>query len=206
MRLQGWSITAAWVALLLAAAGGVVLVGGWNEESLRVVVRSTARTATVLLVVVFSASSLRGLWRSAATRWILANRRYLGVSFAATHGLHLIALALLDLHLPREVFAERPAGTLALGASVYLAIAALALTSSDEAQRRLGRRWRVLHRVGIYWIWLAFTADYLAIAAETGEALHAALGSLLLAGLALRVLARVRSRSGAAGPARVASG
>ncbi|MDP3782960.1 MAG: hypothetical protein Q8Q79_08580, partial [Sphingopyxis sp.] len=36
----------------------------------------------------------------------------------------------------------------------------MAFTSTDGWQRQLGRWWRRLHTVGIYYIWLIFTASY----------------------------------------------
>ncbi len=37
---------------------------------------------------------------------------------------------------------------------------AMALTSTDGWQRRLGKWWRRLHSVGIYYLWFIFTASY----------------------------------------------
>ena len=57
----------------------------------------------MLFVLAFTASSLVELMPSKATRWQRRNRRYLGVSFAVSHFIHLgviLALAALD----RELF------------------------------------------------------------------------------------------------------
>ncbi|NIU76183.1 MAG: hypothetical protein GWN71_22250, partial [Gammaproteobacteria bacterium] len=51
----------------------------------------------------FSASGLRALWRVDATKWLLVNRRYVGVSYAVSHALH--AAALVVLHRQSAEFA-----------------------------------------------------------------------------------------------------
>lgn len=82
MVLQGWRLTVALSALMLFGNAALLAVLGVEEEGVRTFVRVTARVAVSFFVVVFSASSLRRFWRTAATKWVLANRRYLGVSFA----------------------------------------------------------------------------------------------------------------------------
>ena len=44
-----------------------------------------AFTSAVPFLLAFSASALHRIRASAATRWLMANRRYLGLSVAASH-------------------------------------------------------------------------------------------------------------------------
>ena len=46
----------------------------------------------VVFCLAFSAAALARLWPNGWTRWQRRNRRYLGVTFAASHGLHAIAI------------------------------------------------------------------------------------------------------------------
>ena len=162
MKFDGWRVTRwASVALLLMVAL-VLFASGWNEDSLRLVVRSTARTSFGLFLLAFSASSLCRLWPASSTRWMLRNRRYIGVSFAVSHFLHLGALASLALAFPQPFLAEQSMAAVLGGALGYAFIAAMALTSSDGAQAWLGRRWwRRLHLVGSYYVWGIFAQSYL---------------------------------------------
>jgi hypothetical protein len=57
------------------------------------VVRFTARTSLLFFCLAFSAAALAKLWPTIWTRWQRHNRRYLGVTFAASHGLHALAIA-----------------------------------------------------------------------------------------------------------------
>ena len=66
---------------------------GGGEEGVRASIRLTARTTALLLLVVFPASALLRRWPGSATRWIVRNRRYLGLSLAVSHGYHALFIA-----------------------------------------------------------------------------------------------------------------
>jgi len=92
-----------------------------------------------------------------ATRWQRRNRRYLGVSFAVSHFIHLVAILSLAL-LDRALFWKLTnIGTIVLAGTAYLFIAAMAATSFDRSAAWLGpRRWRLLHLLGGWYIWISF--------------------------------------------------
>jgi DMSO/TMAO reductase YedYZ heme-binding membrane subunit len=116
-------------------------------------VRASARTSLLLFGASFVASSWWGLWRDSTGRWLLKNRRYLGLAFAASHTVHLAGiLALIRLH-----HMEVSAVTLVVGGLGYLVIAAMAATSSDAAVKALGPgTWKRLHGFGARYLWLVF--------------------------------------------------
>ena len=156
---DGWPIVG-WSALAIAAMTAVILaVAGTDEEGLRMVVRATARVSAVLFGLAFAASSLRRLWPNDATRWLLANRRYVGVSFAVSHTVHLLALiTLADWSFTTLVEKSNPT-TLALGGLGYVFIAAMTARSFDRTAAWLGpRRWQRLHTVGGWYLWFIFFA------------------------------------------------
>ena len=96
---------------------------------------------------------------SRATRWLSANRRYLGVSFAWAHGLHALAIGLLAALLG-AAFEADPV-TIVFGGFGYALTAAMALTSFDATARWLGpRRWQQLHRTGLHTLWLIFAFNW----------------------------------------------
>ena len=89
---SGWPVVG-WAALALVIMTGALLtVWGTEEAGIRVLIRATARTSFTLFILAFVASALRRAWRSRVSAWLLANRRYLGVSFAVSHLLHLAAI------------------------------------------------------------------------------------------------------------------
>lgn len=159
-RLEGAAIVG-WSSLGLFALTALLLaVYGTGEEGVRVVVRATARTSLLFFAAAFAASGLRRLWRVPATAWLVRNRRYVGLSFAVSHAIHLAAILTLAATVPG--FAENVSRTTAIGGgTAYVLIAAMALTSSDTAVRRLGRkRWRALHLTGMWVVFGIFVSSY----------------------------------------------
>jgi sulfoxide reductase heme-binding subunit YedZ len=182
-------ILLAWAALGLAAlAGAAVAAHGPGEPGVRATIRATAASSLALLLLAFSASSLRRLVRGSATAWLLRNRRQVGLAMALSHGLHLAAIV-----------------TLVVGSLGYLALAALVVTSSDRAVAWLGhRRWRALHRGGCWVLWAVFLLSYAPGAASSPG--HALAVGLLVAVAVLRWWGRLavapQARSGpSSGPA-----
>ena len=163
----------------------ILAIAGTGDDAVRIVIRATARTSAVLFTAAFAASSLRRAWPLPATRWLLANRRYLGVPFAVSHLAHFLAiLALAHWSFARMAAAAAPAAGI-LGGIAYLFVLAMAATSFDRTAAWLGgRRWRQLHTVGAYWIWSVFFVTFAPHAFQSVLYWPFALG--LLAALALR--------------------
>jgi hypothetical protein len=155
--MNGWRLVGT-LSLLLGAMTLSLLAGhGWDIDGVRLAIRATARTSLVLFALAFTASALVELVPSEATRWLRRNRRYLGVSFAVSHFIHLgaiVALATLD----RELFWKLTnVATIVLAGTAYLFIAAMTATSFDTTARWLGAgKWRLLHLVGGWYIWISF--------------------------------------------------
>lgn len=194
--MRGWRIVAVATLLLLAHFGAVVSLYGTDEAGLRVLVRATARISFLFFLPVYLASSARRLWPTPTTRWMLRNRRYLGLSFFVAHMLHLDAIWMLDLLLG-DAFRTSPA-TLGGGGLAYVLVTAMALTSSDRAVRRLGpKRWGMLHRFGIHYIWAIWALQWTTAAVFASPA-YAAPAVLAFGALFVRIAAR---RARAAQPA-----
>ena len=154
--MNGWRLTGLLSLLLLAMAAAFLSLHP-DIEGLRLVIRATARTSLVLFALAFSAAAMAQLVVSDATRWQRRNRRYLGVSFAVSHVIHLVALIAL-VQTDQGLFwtLTNPANIVLAGAA-YLFIAAMTVTSFDRTAAWLGARtWRLLHLVGGWYIWLSF--------------------------------------------------
>ena len=154
--MNGWRVF--WLLAVVTTAAFVASIQafGTEEAGIRALVRVTARISFAIFVPVYLASPLRRLWPSAPTRWALRNRRYLGVSFAWAHGLHLLAIVMLALLLGDAFESDLP--TIVFGGATYLLMFGMAATSFDCTARRLGpQRWNLLHRCGLHMLWLLFT-------------------------------------------------
>jgi hypothetical protein len=180
--LVGWSASA--VAALCSAT---FLAAGGDEAGLRAAIRLSAKTSLALFTSAFIASSVRALWPSALTTWLLANRRYLGVSFAASHAMHL--LAIVALARVASDFRLDPA-TLIGGGFAYVLLAAMTATSFDRSAAWIGpRRWHLLHTTGMYYCWFIFFISYLP-RALVESVLYLPFVVVLVGALVLRIIAR----------------
>lgn len=140
----------------------VLAAYGTGQPGLSAGIRWTARSSLAFFLPTFAASALVALRPGPASKWLLRNRRYLGLSLAVSHGLHLLFIvALAALH--PDYFTATTELTGELGGGVGFALLlAMTLTSTDRAQDRLGRRrWRALHLTGMYALWAIFTFTYL---------------------------------------------
>ncbi|MGH7820559.1 MAG: hypothetical protein ACREQ9_12360 [Candidatus Binatia bacterium] len=199
-RIAGWRLVG-WAAILLCAMFSLILASaGAGEEGVRMAIRATARSSLALFSLAFSASSLWRLRPGAATRWLLDNRRYLGVSFAVSHALHLTAIVWFARIDPETFAREVDPTALVFGGFAYVVVAAMAATSFDTTAAWLGARaWRRLHGFGVWYLWFIFTITLLP--AATLSFGYFLLASVPLVLLSVRIAAAVRAPRRAGSPA-----
>jgi DMSO/TMAO reductase YedYZ heme-binding membrane subunit len=189
---EGWSIVGA-VAVALILVVSIAAMTTSPVEGVREIIRATARTSFALFALAFTASAAHHFWPNAWTRWQLRNRRYLGVSFAVSHAVHLLAILALGRLAPAELAMEADGVTWFFGGIAYVFIALMTATSFDSAARLVGpTAWSVLHTTGSHYIWLIFAHSYLTRAAVIPTYIPAAV--LIVFMLGLRLSARI-SRS-----------
>lgn len=127
-----------WIAVL-------ILSGQIGPDPAETVVRDLGFWALVLLWSSLAMTPLR--YMSGGSFWV-ALRRPLGLWSFAYASLHLAAFLLmwagLDLTVIADEVRERP--YILLGASAWVFMIPLALTSTRKARMTLGHRWTVLHR------------------------------------------------------------
>ena len=192
---KGWRLTGLLSLLLLAMSLALLSGHGWDVEGLRVVIRATARTSLVLFAMTFSAGALAQLAPSDATRWQRRNRRYLGVSFAVSHVLHLVALVALA-RLDQALFWKLTnVANIVLAGAAYVLLAAMTATSFDRAIAWLGAgRWRLLHLIGGWYIWISFAV---AVGKRLAQGpIYWAMFAVVLATAVLRLVAMSRRSRG----------
>src|ERR1700693_1579899 len=85
---EGWQLVATLTLILSALSVWIAGMRQFEVDGVRVVIRFTARTSLLLFCLAFGAAALARLWPGPWTRWQRRNRRYLGVSFAASHAIH----------------------------------------------------------------------------------------------------------------------
>lgn len=185
-RFEGWTLTQLAAGLIALTSLAIALADGASEDSIRAAIRMTARSSFVLFVLAFSASSLHRFLANDFTRWQLRNRRYLGVSFAASHGVHALAIIALALLHPASYQEHTRTTSVGPGLIAYAFIVAMAFTSCDKGVALIGpRAWKVLHTTGSLYIWAAFAKAFF-IRAPAAPLYWVPFG-ILIAALALRV-------------------
>jgi sulfoxide reductase heme-binding subunit YedZ len=158
---EGWRLFA---VLTLVLASLCIWIAGMRQfevDGVRMVIRFTARTSLLFFCLAFSAAALARLWPNAWTRWQRRNQRYLGVTFAASHGIHAIAIACFATMDPAGYAAATSIASYIFGGIGYAFIVAMAATSFDRTAAAIGpRTWRALHLTGGYYLCFQFMVSF----------------------------------------------
>ena len=151
MRLTAKQIT--WLKVLLHLAGILPFLwlfwaasqGLFSADPAKDIQHFTGRMALKFLLATLLVSPLA---RYAKQPLLIRTRRLLGLWCFAWATLHLTSYALLELGINNLTLLGRELVTrpyLTLGIVSWVILLALALTSTQYAQRKLGRRWQLLH-------------------------------------------------------------
>ena len=189
---EGWRLLAALTLSLIALSLWIASMRQFEVEGVRMVIRFTARSSLLLFCLAFAAASLARLWPNAWTRWQRRNRRYLGLSFAASHAIHAVAIVAFAKMDPAGFAEATSAASYIFGGIGYAVIVAMSATSFDRAAALLGpRAWRALHLVGGNYLWFQFMVSF--GKRVPAMPLYAAFLVPLLAVMALRLIAMAAS-------------
>ena len=195
------------VGPLLPVASLVVVGGilGWLIATRGFVVptfiealRILTKVSFLIFLLAFVTRPLHDLFGNRRTAWLLANRRYIGLSFAVWHLIHWPILGSIMYIVGPEKFWKVFGGFAIPAGSVLLVITLLAATSNNASQRFLGKKlWRGIHTVGVYVIWGWFFKVYVLsklpnIAAFEDKPYIFVYVGLLFAVMALRLLMAAR--------------
>lgn len=197
--LNGWSFFFLVAALTLAAILiGLTTIGFATPEAAVEMIRLSVQLASPWVFLAFIASPLNQLAPSEFANWLLRNRRYLGLSFAAGFGWQAAFIGVMlarhntyyweELHNDHDLF---------LRMISYVFLTAMTVTSFFPVRRRMRREhWRYLHLAGIWYFWAAIWVSYAGQAASAGartiDLIYTTLGLLALS---LRLVAYQRTRS-----------
>jgi DMSO/TMAO reductase YedYZ heme-binding membrane subunit len=158
---EGWRLFALQTLVLIALCIWIAGMRQFEVEGVRMVIRFTARTSLLFFCLAFSAAALARLRPNAFTRWQRRTRRYLGVTFAASHALHAAAIVAFANMDPTGFAAATSLASYIFGGIGYAFIIAMTTTSFDATAAALGpRAWRALHLVGGYYLLLQFTISF----------------------------------------------
>lgn len=135
------------LGVALAVPGAAITVGYLTERSFYgEVVHATGEWAIWLTMAALIVTPLRRLFpRQTWTVWLVQRRRYLGVAAFAYAALHAVVYA--QRAGVSKMLAEVADVGMLMGWVALALFLPLALTSNDLSVRRLGARWKRLHRL-----------------------------------------------------------
>jgi len=158
---EGWRLFAALTLTLIGLSIWIAGMRQFEVDGVRMVIRFTARTSLLLFCLAFSAAALARLWPNGWTRWLRRNRRALGVSFAASHGIHAVAIACFAAMDPAGFVSATNLASYIFGGIGYAFIIAMTATSFDRTAAAIGpSAWRGLHLTGGYYLLLQFMVSF----------------------------------------------
>ena len=158
---EGWRLFAVLTLILIGLSVWIAGMRQFEVDGVRMVIRFTARTSLLFFCLAFSAAALARLWPNAWTRWQRRNRRYLGVSFAASHGIHALAILTFAQMDPTGFAGATSAASYVFGGIGYAFIIAMTATSFDRSAAAIGpRAFRALHLTGGYYLLLQFMVSF----------------------------------------------
>jgi len=147
-----WLITGPISIAIIIGMLGVDLSSGEGVSSM---IQLSVRCAVPWLYLAFAAPSIQVLFPGTLSRWLLRNRKIMGLCFAAAMAWQLLFILWLvtvysDYYVD-EVYVLRDVIEGVLG---YLFLIAMTLTSFRFARKHLQpRQWKLLHKSGIYFLW-----------------------------------------------------
>ena len=158
----------------------------FDDDAFGVVLRASARIALLIYLLIFSIRPLQQLLKSDLTRTLLRNRRSIGIAFAGVMTAHLVFL----------IWFNGPIAPIP-GMIVYALLFLMLITSFDKPRAALGiRRWKILHKTGLYVIGVAFAQTVVRGVLDTPDnPTYLALAALFLMAISVRVAAFFKTRS-----------
>lgn len=118
-------------------------------------IQLSVRCAVPLLYIAFAASSIQTLFPGPVGLWLLRNRKFIGLSFAAAmawQGAFILwMVSAYGDYYADEVYVLRDAIEGLVG---YTFLFAMTLTSFGFARKQMKlNQWKLLHMAGIYFLW-----------------------------------------------------
>ncbi len=175
--------------LAFSAAGTLVAIaaGGWTEETVRLLVRLSARLSVLLFLVAFVAEALHEFNGSRGVRRIAERAAAFFLAFAASHIYHLALLGVLAVWFPDPFVKETEALTVVGGGLAYAFLVGIAVAIVRTGHFPNG----LLATIGVYYIWVVFTRAY---SYRLDDTVYVVIFALLIVAFIVRVGAHLRSR------------
>ncbi len=161
--LNGWPLYYLVAVFTFAAIGvGLLITGISTPEATVSMIRLSVQLASPWIFLAFVARPLAQLYPGNLSKWLLRNRRYMGLCFAAGFAWQAVFIAVLLALYPDYYWQVLHNTTdLVLRMLSYLLLLALTITSFYPVRRAMQpHSWRMLHLAGIWYFWAAIWVSY----------------------------------------------
>lgn len=147
---NGWTLFNYICITILITTFFILITDNDLVNGLKTSIRATARFSFILFLITFTASGLVTLVPAPSTKYILRNRKWLGLAFAFSHFVH--ALLIFSLACSSDDYRSSfDAFDNASGFVGYVFIVLMTATSFKPTRRFVGERnWRMLHTSGMW--------------------------------------------------------
>jgi hypothetical protein len=161
--LNGWYlfalITIPICIAVLIRASALDMSGARDISSM---IQFSVRCSVPWLYLAFAASALFALSRTEFSRWLMRNRRNIGLCFATAMGWQLFFIVMMvathwtyfmeEVYLLTDIVVQIPG---------YLFLLAMTLTSFRPGRSWLNQKhWKILHKTAIYFLWGTVWSTY----------------------------------------------
>ena len=124
-------------------------------------IQVSVRMAVPWIYLAFAASSLHVLFPSSFSRWLLRNRKIMGLCFATAMAWQLLFILWYVCGHNERYMRGFVLSDVLEGVGGYGLLIAMTLTSFRFGRGRLSpKQWKILHKCGIYWLWAYVFAVY----------------------------------------------
>ena len=161
--LNGWNLfLLITVPISLAVVVAMTRADLSSAEGVSSMIQLSVRCSVPWLYLAFVASSIQVLFPSAASRWLMRNRRLIGLCFAAGMAWQLtFILWMVILYWGYYVGEVYLFADVAVQIPGYVLLIAMTLTSFKPLRRKLSAaQWRRLHKGSIYFLWGTVWSTY----------------------------------------------
>jgi sulfoxide reductase heme-binding subunit YedZ len=147
-----------------------VVTNDLGPDPIAIVADYTGLWSIIMLLIVLSLSPLK---RMTGKNHLIKIRRQVGLVMFFYASLHVLTFFALQIgwQWPQLMEALTQQPYIILGATGYLLLMPLAVTSTNHWVRRLGRRWRLLHRLVYIALPIVFLHGWWQLRADGGELL-----------------------------------
>ncbi len=161
--LNSWKLfTLIVIPISIAVVAAMTTVDLASPLGISSMIQISVRLAVPWLFIAFAASSLVIVFPGSFSRWLLRNRRIVGLCFAAGMAWQLFFIVWMVIGY-WDYYIDEAYSYLDLAEQLpgYLLLIAMSITSFRFARNKLSaRQWKILHKGGIYFLWGVVWSTY----------------------------------------------